>query len=356
MQYYLVEPEKLKLYCAKIFEGEGVPPDSALEVAEMLVSADIRGVRSHGVARVKPYSARMRDGGADCFAEVSVDRETPVTAVLDANASLGGVASAKAVQMAREKAKASGIGLVAVRRSNHFGMAGHWALKLAGDDMIGFCGSNTYGTMVPPGAKKPGIGNNPFSFAYSGGKYRDICVDMATSVVAAGKALDLTLQGKPVPEGWFLDKDGNPTTDYYKRGMMLPFAGHKGYGIAFIVETLSTFLSGGVLTPAMNPQTNNALPELASHSFGAVRIDAFRDLAGFKADVDTYIDFLKSLPVADESVTVKYPGEIELNAKKKTLSEGISLSETLVDELAGIGQGVGLSEQESAFLRARVQE
>jgi LDH2 family malate/lactate/ureidoglycolate dehydrogenase len=234
-------------------------------------------------------------------------------------------------------------------------MAGNWALRIAGDDMIGFSCSNTSAIMPPVGARKPGIGNNPFSFAYSGSKYREICVDMASSTVAIGKALDLAVQGKPVPEGWLLDREGRPTTDFYKMGMVLPFAGHKGFGIAFVVETFATFLSGGTLTPDMNPQQGSAQPELASHSFGAIKISTFRDLAEFRNDVDSYIDFIKSLPLQDDVKSVKYPGEIELAIKQQILKEGIGLPETLIRELSEFGVEAGVSVRDTAFLTERKQ-
>lgn len=350
MEFYLVENEKLRGLCTEIFRQEGLDGASAQDVADMLISADLRGVRSHGVIRVKKYLDRIRSGGANRQANMQVVRETPVTAVIDADNGLGGVASGMAVRLARAKAQQTGFGMVSVRNSNHFGMAGHWALALAGEDMLGLCGSNTSPGMPPPGATKAGIGNNPFAIAYSGGKYKDVCVDMASSIVAMGKVVDLVQRGQPVPFGWFLDKDGNDSNELRQAAMVLPFAGHKGYGVAFVVETLATLLSAGALPQNMNDQMQGDKPELASHYFAAISISAFRPVDEFRADVDAYIDFLKTLPVRDGVDSVKYPGEIELNNYKRITVQGVRLPETLVNDLRSVAQGYGIPADQYAFL------
>ncbi|MEL7608037.1 MAG: Ldh family oxidoreductase [Bacillota bacterium] len=353
MEFYLIDDQKLRSLCVDIFKREGLDDTSSADVADMLISADLRGVRSHGVIRVKKYLDRISSGGANKNANMRVVHETPVTAIIDADNGLGGVVSGMAVRLARSKAEQYGFGMVSVKNSNHFGMAGHWALKLAEDDMIGFCGSNTSPGMPPPGAIKAGIGNNPFAIAYSGNRYKDVCVDMASSVVAMGKAVDLVQRGQPVPFGWFLDKDGNDSNDLRQAAMVLPFAGHKGYGIAFVVETLSSLLSGGALPQNMNNQMQGDKPELASQYFAAIKIDAFRPAAEFRADVDTYIDFLKTLPVKEDVDFVKYPGEIELNNTKQILAQGVRLPETLVNELAAVAKGYAIPEAQFAFLTER---
>ena len=352
MDFYLIDHQKLRALSTAIFRSEGLSEEAAADVAEMLISADLRGVRSHGVIRVKKYLDRIRAGGANKNAELKVIFETPISAVIDADNGLGGPASAMAVRLARRKAESSGFGMVSVRNSNHFGMAGHWSLALSGEDMIGFCGSNTSPGMVPTGALKAGIGNNPFAIAYSGDKYKSICVDMASSVAAMGKAVDLMKRGQPIPFGWFLDKDGNDSNDLRQAAMLLPFAGHKGYGIAFIVETLSSLLAGGSLPQHMNDQMKGDKPELASHFFAALKVDAFRPAAEFRFDVDRYIDFLKTLPVKEGVDSVMYPGEIELKNKKDIENNGIRLPETLVNELTEIAKEYGIPESEYTFLSA----
>ena len=237
--------------------------------------------------------------------------------------------------------------MVVVRNSNHFGMGGHWALKLAGDDMIGFACSNTDLTMGPPGCKEPFMGNNPFAFAFKAGeKYPEVCVDMATSGVAFGKCKDLAKRGKDIPSGWMLDKDGNDTTKLEDCYMMTPMAGHKGFGIAFVVELFATLLSGGVLSPDINNQDLTDTPELSSQCFACFNISAFRDLAEFQSTAENYIDRLHEVPMKQGSA--KYPGEIEYGCKQVNAKEGVVLPESLVEDLIALGKEYDV---DGAFLK-----
>ena len=291
MKSYKVSAAELKNFTKTVFEKTGLQESDAQAIAELLVHADVRGVSSHGVIRMKPYIKKINGGGASLKSTYPVVQETANTAVIDAEGGLGAVAGEKAVKIAREKAKNSLISIVSVKNSNHFGMAGHWAMKLAGEDCIGFACSNTDPSMAPPGVMIPFIGNNPFSFAFAAGeKYPEVCVDMATSAAAFGKAKAYALAGKPIPEGWLLDKQGNPTTELSEYGMLVPMAEHKGFGVAFIVELFATLLSGGVLSPNVNDQDLPATPELSSQSFGCINIRAFRELSQFHKDAQEYIE------------------------------------------------------------------
>ncbi|MBC5689868.1 Ldh family oxidoreductase [Mediterraneibacter sp. NSJ-55] len=351
MKNYKVMEKQLKIFTQKVFSKAGLTEKQAQSVAELLVHADVRGVSSHGVLRTKSYIDKIRGGGASVKSEYPIVSETANTAVIDAQGGLGAVAGEKAVKIAREKAKTNLISIVSVKNSNHFGMAGHWAMKLAGEEYIGFACSNTDPSMAPPGVTVPFIGNNPFSFAFAaGGKYPEVCVDMATSAAAFGKAKAYAMAGKQIPEGWLLDKEGKPTTDLEKYGMLVPMAEHKGFGIAFIVELFATLLSGGVLSPDVNDQDLPDTPELSSQSFGCVNISAFRDLQKFHTDAEKYIDALKALPVGEEIDSAKYPGEIEYTNKQKNLKEGILLPETLTAQLKETGKELGLAAEDMEFL------
>ena len=169
MKSYKVSAAELKNFTKTVFEKTGLQESDAQAIAELLVHADVRGVSSHGVIRMKPYIEKINGGGASLKSTYPVVQETANTAVIDAEGGLGAVAGEKAVKIAREKAKNSLISIVSVKNSNHFGMAGHWAMKLAGEDCIGFACSNTDPSMAPPGVTIPFIGNNPFSFAFAAG-------------------------------------------------------------------------------------------------------------------------------------------------------------------------------------------
>ena len=343
MKNYAVNADKLKEFTQKLFAATGLSEKDAGAVAELLVHADLRNVRSHGVLRVSPYFEKIEKGGASLESSYPVVNETAVSAVIDAQGGLGALAGEKAVNIAREKAEKSGMAMVVVKNGNHFGMAGHWALKLAGDDMIGFACSTTDLTMGPVGSREPFMGNNPFAFAVKAGeKYPEFCVDMATSTVAMGKCKDLAKRGKPIPSGWMLDKNGNDTTKVEDCYMMTTMAGHKGFGIALVVELFATLLSGGVLSPDINNQDLPDVPELSSQAFGCIKIDAFRDAAKFQKDVQDYIDRLHELPMRDGMDAAKYPGEIEYTNKLKNKKEGVVLPETLVDELIALAATKGI--------------
>ncbi|WP_122641541.1 Ldh family oxidoreductase [Luxibacter massiliensis] len=354
MKSYRVTAEQLEAFTQKVFCKAGLAKGQAQSVAELLVHADVRGVSSHGVLRTKPYIDKIRGGGASSKSTYPIISETLNTAVMDAQGGLGAVAGEKAVEIAREKAKSNLISIVSVKNSNHFGMAGHWAMKLAGNEYIGFACSNTDPSMAPPGVTIPFIGNNPFSFAFAAGnKYPEVCVDMATSAAAFGKAKAYAMAGKQIPEGWLLDREGRSTTDLASYGMLVPMAEHKGFGIAFIVELFSTLLSGGVLSQDVNDQDLPGTPELSSQSFGCINISAFRDLQQFHEDAQKYIDMIKGLPVRADIDSAKYPGEIEYTNKRKNLKEGIILPETLIMQLREIGKELGVVEKDREFLKAQ---
>lgn len=351
MKNYLIPSTVLQKYVQNIFEAVGLPEKDAFCVAELLVHADLRNVHSHGVLRTVPYVEKIQQSGASLTSQYPVVFETPNTAVIDAEGGLGALVGEKAVQLARAKAKEHGVSMVAVRNSNHFGMGGHWALKLAGDDMIGMACSTTDLTMGPPGCKEPFMGNNPFAFAFRASeKYPEVCVDMATSGVAMGKAKDLAKRGLPIPSGWMLDKEGNDTTKVEDCYMMVPMAGHKGFGIAFVIELFATLLSGGVLSPDVNNQDLADTPELSSQCFACFNIASFRDLKAFQADAEAYIDRLHQLPMKEGAGAAKYPGEIEYTHKQENLRRGVVLPETLTRDLIALGESLGL---DGKFLEAQ---
>lgn len=348
MKSYRVNANELETYTYKLFAKAGLNYENAKSVANMLVHADLRGVSSHGVIRVPQYINKIRGGGSVVSGECPVIFETANTAVIDAGSVLGAVASEKAVAIAREKAKNNGMALVVVKNSNHFGMAAHWSLKLAGDDCIGYAGSNNNPSMPVPGGCEPFIGNNPFSFAVSAGeKYPQVCPDMATSMAAYGKALAYSMAGKPIPEGWMIDKDGNDTTDFSKYAMLAPMAGAKGFSCAFIVELFSSLLAGGTV-PKVGSQLAPDVPELASHYFGCIRIDAFRDVKQFQKDLAAYIEAIHAQRV--QSGVAKYPGQIEYENHLKALQDGIVLPETQIAQLVEMAEVTGLGKEEAAFL------
>lgn len=337
--------------CSKIFEKAGLEPEDALSVASLLVDAERRGMQSHGVNRVTQYVNNLSAGGAKPHPDIRILSETETTAVIDADCSLGAVSSELAVRIAREKARAHGIGYVTVKNCSHFGMGAHWTLKLAGDDMIGFTGSTTNPSMAAPGGINAVVGNNPFGIGLNGEKYKEIAIDQACSISAKGRAVMMAKQGMEIPMGWFLDENGEPTNDLSKVSTMVPMAAHKGYGIAFGIEVLSGFLSGGALPQNMNSQADPQSCELANQFFAAVNISFFRDPADFKKSLDEYIDWIKLSKLKAGVDSVKYPGEIEHDASVRAEKEGIRLPDPVARDLIGHAVKFGLEPSDYAFLQ-----
>lgn len=349
---YIVFHDELETFVRNIFLAFGLEEDEANIVAHTLIEADLRGIYTHGVIRVGVYLERLRQGGTLAGQKCTVLSETSTTALLSGNNGIGAVISNEAVTLARKKAQESNIGAVCVKLSNHFGIGAFWAQKLAGDNMIGFACSNVEPLMPATGGKTPTIGNNPFSIAVPNGKGTHMCLDMACSVVAAAKMFEYQLRNEQMPLGWFLNKEGQPTTDPFSASMVLPFGGYKGYVLAVMVEAMTSLLSGGNFGYDIGSQYGDLKnPNHISHYFMAIKIDAFRELEDFKRSVDRYIEYLHNIPTVDNSSRVYYPGEIEEINRRKSLSKGIQLSANLVEELCQIAISVGLDEPACAFLK-----
>lgn len=345
-----VHYQPLMSYCTAIFMKAGLTEKNAHATAESLVHGDLRGVYSHGVCRVLEYVRRLKLGSASAEDQSQILHESSCMAVIDGGHVLGAVAAEKAVHLAREKARQSGISIVSVRNSNHYGMAAHWALKLAGEDMIGFSASDSDPCLAPFGGARAYIGNNPFSYAVSGEIHKEICLDVACSMVAGGKKQRMIERGERMPDNWFLTADGKKTTDPKVGTIALPFGGHKGSGLSFFMEILTSALSGGSFGPDMPGFMHLDQKNPTSHCFVAIDIAAMRDLADFRQHVDAYITYMKSCPKAEHVKEIYYPGEIEYRTKQQCLSRGVSLSEGVVQDLIQAGTLVGLDASAYAFL------
>jgi LDH2 family malate/lactate/ureidoglycolate dehydrogenase len=352
---YLVNPKELQEFVKKIFMKYDLNEQNANSMAAMMVEANLRGVHSHGVLRVSNYVDRIIAGGLKKEANIEVIKETNTTATVDGTNSFGAVACEFAANLAREKAEKYGLGMVALKNTEHTGALQIWALKMAGKDMIGITGTATEPIMAPTGSKSMLIGNNPFSIVVPSGKYDPICLDMASSQVAAGKVFDKGVKKEEVPLGWILDEDGNPTTDPNKFKTLLPVGGHKGYGLAVIVELLSSILSGGPIGEDHGSMYGKlAEPNSENCFFITINISYFRELAEFKEDVDKYIELIHSSETAPGIERVFYPGEMEAEHKRNALINGVRLDENLINQLESYAHNAGLSGEEIELLKKTV--
>ena len=356
----IVYPNPLKAFCVRVFERLGVPALDAEITARVLLASDLRGIDSHGVARLGRYVNGLRDGMMLTHPDVRTVVETPVTATIDAGAGLGQPVSHRAMQKAIQKALDYGAGFVTVRNSNHYGIAGYYAMMALQQDCIGISMTNASALVVPTFGRTPMLGTNPIALAAPAGEERAFVLDMATSTVPRGKLEVYRRQDKPLPLGWVADGTGTPVTDAsavvgnllgIQGGGLLPLGGagetlggHKGYGLAMLVETLCAVLSGAAYADQVYPKTpdGKSLPSNLGHFFGAWRVDAFRPADEFKAAMDDLIRRLKNAPKAAGQSRIYIHGEKEFEEAERRSHEGIPLDPAVAADLRAVGEELGV--------------
>ena len=316
--------------------------------ADVLLKSDLRGIDSHGVARLTGYVRLWEKKRINTNPQIKIVHETPTTATVDGDAGLGLVVAPFAMRVAIEKAEKYGSGWVSVRNSNHFGIAGYHALMAVEKDMIGFAMTNASPLVSPTYSSERLLGTNPMCYAFPAGKYPPIIVDMATSAAANGKLEIAQRAGKQVPEGWIQDKEGNPTTNPHalkSGGALLPLGSdpehgsHKGFGLSATVDILSAVLSGANYGPWVPPFVAFLEPLTdpvgvgIGHFVGAMRVDGFRPVAEFKSHLDNWIERFKSAKTIDSNQKVIIPGEPETEAEADRKINGIPLVDAVVNDL-----------------------
>lgn len=330
--------------------------DAAL-AADVLLSADMRGVDSHGVARLSGYVRLWEKGRINTQPNIRVVHETPSTAVVDGDGGLGLVVAPFAMQVAIEKAKNAGTGWVAVKNSNHYGIAGYHAMMALQHDMIGLSLTNASPLVSPTFSKERLLGTNPIAVAIPADKQPPFVADMATTTAANGKLEILQRKNLEAPIGWVQDKEGNPTTDsngVKKGGALLPLGGdrehgsHKGYALGAIVDILSAVLSGANYGPWVPPfvaflePDPNPVGEGLGHFFGAMRVDAFRPADEFKGHMDNWISRFRSATPVEGQEKVLIPGDPERALEAERRVSGIPLLGPVVEDLGSLGERFGV--------------
>lgn len=345
MSAIIIERQRLQGFVAAAFAKVGVPPDEALLIAESLTEADLMGVESHGVSRVPIYLKRIELGVVNAVSKLEVVADLPGALVLDGCNSMGIVTGARAMDMAIKKAETSGAVFVTVKNSNHFGVAAYFTQRAIAKGMIGYAASNAPSTMAPWGGIKPYMGTNPFSIAFPSGTELPIVMDMATSVVAQGKIILAAKEGKAIPFGWAINKDGEPTEDPKEalEGTVLPFGGPKGYSISLMLDVLSGILSGAAFGPYLCNMWNDFTnPQNVGHYFNAIDVNKFIPLDEFKQKMDSMIRDIKGSPRAKGVDEIFLPGEMEIRRKAKRLAEGIPLGTKTHSDLLEIAARLNL--------------
>ncbi|MGB9867533.1 MAG: Ldh family oxidoreductase [Bacillota bacterium] len=339
-----VSHSTLRQFCSQVLTGIGVPEVDAEIVADTMVKADLRGVNSHGVARLPSYVRRVRAGLMSPNTQVTVVRETQSTLLIDGGNGFGQVAAYWTVRKLIQKARSSGVAAGGIRNTNHYGMGAYYAVMPTEHDMIGLAVSNAPPAMAPIGGSKAMLGTNPLSVAAPCGKWPAVVLDMATSLVSRGKIRLAAIEGKKIPPGWGLDSRGVPTDDPHavlRGGTLTPIAGPKGYGLAFMIDVLA-----GVLTGAGFGEKLKAIDDLSGEAgtgnfFMVIDIGSFMPVDEFKDRIDALVEQIKNSPRVPGVEKIYLPGEIEWENEQLRLKEGISLPEEVVRELMLVGQEVG---------------
>lgn len=334
---FLVEADARAL-CAAALAGAGLAPDEVAVCTEAILFASLRGLDSHGIVSVLPAICRATAAGR-IEAGARIERVGP--RVLKGNGAAGPVVGARTMTVAMDAAGEQGIGAAVAFNCNHFGAASYYAALALERGMIGVCACNASPNVAPYGGAQPLHGTNPLAYAFPGGDEPPIVLDIATSITAFGQVSKARRRGQPLPAGWALDRDGQPTTDAASAATLLPFGGHKGYGIGVLVDLLSAGLAASTIGLDVRQHDNDR--EHAGQSYFMLAIDpaAFGGRAAFESRTDTLTRQAHSLRPAPGQERVYLPGELEHLEAQRRRATGIPLHEgdwaSLVRGLAGAG-------------------
>ena len=345
-------------FSQSVFQKMGCSDQDAFTAAEVLVSADLRGIDSHGVARLGGYIRLWEAKRINAKADIHIIHETPSTAVVDGDSGLGLVVAPYAMQVAIDKAKQAGTGWVSVQNSNHYGIAGYHAMMALKQDMIGISMTNASPLVAPTFSVERLLGTNPICVAIPAGEEPPFVADLATTTAANGKLEILQRKNKETPSGWVQDAQGNATNDAHvlkTGGALLPLGGdrehgsHKGYALGAVVDIFSAVLSGANYGPwvppfpAYVPMPAGMPGKGIGHFFGAMRIDAFRKAGEFKEHMDNWIRRFRSARTVEGEEKVLIPGDPERETEQTRLKNGIPLVLSVYEDLRGVGEKMGIA-------------
>lgn len=346
---HTIKAKALKSFSTQVFEQIGVPSNQAHDAADVLIWANLHGVDTHGVRNLKKaYVEPLEQGKINAQPDYVVEHETAVSARVDGDSGLGMSAGCWAMRLAIDKAKRSGICLVTMHHSFHIAAAGYYPLMAIPHDMIGIAMTGNFFPeraergLLPTFGLLPMMSTNPLSISFPTNQEPPFLLDMSTSVVPYNRVEMMKEAGQSIPLGWGLDRHGNPTTDPAALRLLLPLGGsreqggHKGFGLALMVEILCAVLSGGWSDKAddsTSTSNHKHKQSHAAHFFAAIRIDSFRDIDAFKSDLDAMIRTIHAAPVAPDKEQIYVPGEIEHKIREIRLREGIPLPANIWEDL-----------------------
>jgi len=344
-----VDCHRLRDFATEALAKAGVTHQDAAIIADTMVEADLRGIDTHGVVRLAPYIRMIAEGNMNPRPNLSIIKETPVTALIDADDGVGNLVSAKAAEIAIQKARSSGMGIVGIRNSTHNGMLAYYPMMALKHDMIGLMTTNAPPQIPAYGGITSVLSTNPYAAAVPAGEELPVVVDMATTVVAGGKVRLYANLGKKIPLGWGLDRHGQPTDDpkeVLEHGFLAWLGGAKGYALAVLANILSGVLTGGPFSsetfgPYSSAEYGTQLFR-EGHFIMVLSIDNFMSVDEFKRRMDDMIREIKASKPAEGFSRVYLPGEPEFEQKEQRLKTGIPLSHMVWERLVGVKEKFGL--------------
>ena len=362
----IVTADVLERFMHDVFVKLGVPEEDAKISAEILITSDLRGIESHGIQRMKMYYDRIRQGVQFPVTKMEIVRESPTTAVIDGHHGMGQVIGYRSMEMAIDKARQYGMGAVAVRNSAHFGIAGYYPMMAAKAGMIGMAFTNARPSIAPTFGVKPMLGTNPIAFGCPTDEEFPFLYDAATSITQRGKLEVLARKDKMAPQGWVIDEAGNflinsnDCLDGFGEGTaaLLPLGGlgetlggHKGYGLATIVEILSASLQTGSFLYGLIglDDQGKAQPNYLGHFFMAMNIENFTSLEAFKKTTGEILRELRAATLQPGCARIYTAGEKEFEIEKRIRQEGVSIDPSLQKDIFAMIEGLGLHEYEATF-------
>ncbi len=347
----------LSKFTADVFEKMGYSRSEAETITKVFMAAELRGLPSHGMLRIKDYYQLWKAGRINTSPDIRIVHESQSTAVVDGDNAPGMLPATFSMETAIKKAAEAGTGWVACRNSNHFGIASYYALMALEHDMIGITMTNTNALVAPPFSVSRMLGTNPVAVAIPAGQHPPFVADFSSTPIARGKLAVAAKQGKEVPLGYVQDAEGNPSTDpdvLTRGGAMVTLGGsiehgsHKGYCLSAVVDIFSAVFSGANFGPfvppslAFMPIPKEKVGEGSGHFFGAMRIDAFQKAEDFKAQMDLWITTFRNAKSIKGKPPVMIPGDIERENEIRIASEGLNLIPSVVDDIQVVAEELGL--------------
>ncbi len=361
-----VDFDTMEQFMVDVFKGVGVPEEDAKVCADILITSDKRGIDSHGIGRLKPiYVDRINEGIINPVTNLEVVKEGPTTAVIDGHNGMGQVIGKRAMEMAIEKAATYGMGMVVVRNSNHYGIAGYYTLMAAEKGMIGITGTNARPSIAPTFGVENMLGTNPLTFGMPTDEEFPFVLDCATSVSQRGKIEVYAREGKELPAGWVIGEDGTTRTDTEQvlkdlvtggaaltplGGIGEELGGYKGYGYATVVEILSAALQGGAFLRALTGLDNGKkVPYNLGHFFIAINVEAFTELDAFKKTTGDILRELRTSKLAPGEERIYTAGEKEHIAWEYRKDKGVPVNEALQRDVIQLKKALNLTQYKFDF-------